>query len=149
MIQLGMAQQVPYRSAHPCFFIPCPEYNALHAGEHYGPGAHRARLERHVESAVVEPPAIELGGRLPDGEKLRVRSGILIANRPVRRRGEDGSITHDNRSDRHLVSLYRFTSQVERVSYVLLVYRDRRCADAELFGCGVAICRQVLALSTS
>ena len=126
MIELGMPQQVPNRPGHPCFLIPRPEYNAFHPRENDGAGTHRARLQRDVESAVVEPPAIELGRCLADGEKLRVRGGILIANRPVGCGGEDRSIAHDNRPDWHLVSLYRFAGEVQCIPYVLLIDRQRR-----------------------
>ena|ERR1700687_1789570 len=149
MIQLRMPQQIFNRAGHTGFLIPCAEDNPLHPGQDYGASAHRARLKGDVESAVVQSPAIELGRCLADGEKLRVRGGILITNRPVGRGSEDRALAHYDRPDRYLVSLDRVAGEVERVSYVLLVDRQRRCGNTKWFARRFAIWRQALALSLS
>ena len=60
VIQPRVTQQVSDRAGHPGFLIPRAEHNSLHPRKDYRAGAHRARLERYVESAVVEAPPIQL-----------------------------------------------------------------------------------------
>src|SRR5690606_24077038 len=57
MVEPRVAQQVTYRPRHPRLLIPRTEDHALHAREYERARAHRARLERHVERAMVQAPA--------------------------------------------------------------------------------------------
>src|SRR5690349_13679564 len=47
------------------------------------PGAHRARLERDVERATLEPPGAQSLGGSPDGDDLGMGHGISIYFAPV------------------------------------------------------------------
>jgi len=147
MIETRMTEQVADGSRHPCFLVPRAEYDSLHSGENYCPGAHCARLQRHVERAVVEPPAIELRRRLPNREDLSVRCRILITYRAVRRGGEECALANDNGSDGNFISLPRLARESERVANVLLVQGQRAPAGGESRTYQVAICLQARARS--
>ena len=64
-----------------------------------GAGAHHTRLERHDEGAVVEPPATEHAGRVPQGQQLGVGRRVLQALPLVVASGDDQPVTHDHRAD--------------------------------------------------
>ena len=59
VIEARVAQQVFDRAGHPGFLIPRAEHDSLHPRKDDRAGAHRARLERYVEGAVVEAPPIQ------------------------------------------------------------------------------------------
>ena len=62
-------------------------------------GAHHTGLERHDEGAVVEPPATEHAGRVPQGQQLGVGRRVLQALPLVVTSGDDQTVTHDHRTD--------------------------------------------------
>src|SRR5258705_2854110 len=57
MVQAGMPQQIADGAGHPRLVVPRPEHDALHAGQDERASTHGARLQRHVERPVHEPPA--------------------------------------------------------------------------------------------
>jgi len=121
VIQPRMAEQVAHRSSHTRFLIPCTEDDALDARKNDCSRAHRARLDGHVESAVVETPAIQLGRSFANGEHFRVRGGILIAESAIACRSDDRTFAHDHGANRHFIAPAGFAGDVERVTNVLLV----------------------------
>jgi len=116
-----MAQQIFDRSGHSRLVIPRTEYDPLHAGKDDTPGAHGARLQRHVERAIVQTPALELGRCLAYREQLRVSGRVLITNGSIARGGYYGSVANNHGPNGDLVSLHRFTCDIEGVADVLLV----------------------------
>src|SRR5687768_17531967 len=60
VIELRMSEQVAYRTGHPRLGVPRAKHHALESSQYDRTRAHRARLERDVQRAVVEPPAIQL-----------------------------------------------------------------------------------------
>jgi len=74
-------------------------------------------------------------------------SRILIANGSIARGGYYGSVANNHGPDRDLVSLHRFTRDIESVADVLLV-RGQRARAQRCLG-DAAICPQAPALSTS
>lgn len=149
VVQAWVTQQVPNRPRHPGFFIPRAEHDSLHARKDDRARAHRARLERYVEGAVVEAPPIQLRCRFADREQLGVPGGVLITDGPITRRGDNRSVPYYNRADWNFVAQRRVAGEIESVSNVLLVGSESRCAGAErLRACGL-ICLQALALSLS
>src|SRR6266542_4945027 len=86
MIEPRVAQQISNRPCHPGFLVPRPKNYARNACEDDRSRAHCARLEGHVESAVVESPPIEVFASFADREQLGVSGSVLIANRAIVRR---------------------------------------------------------------
>ena len=59
-----------------CFGIRTSIDDAAHTRMHQRPGAHGARLERHVHGRIVEAPIRARPSGFADGDHLRVRSRI-------------------------------------------------------------------------
>ena len=67
-----------------------------------GAGAHHARLQRHDERAVVQPPGAERGGRVPQGEHLGMGGRVLEALALVVALGDRHAVAQHDRADRHV-----------------------------------------------
>ena len=59
MVQPGILHQIAEGAAGACFWIESSEYQARQSGKYDRPGTHAARLEGHIQCAVVEPPTVE------------------------------------------------------------------------------------------
>ncbi len=121
MIQLRMTKQISHRTGHSRFVVPRAENHSLDARENDRARAHRARLERDVERAVVKAPAVELLGGLADSETLGVSGRILIANGTVGGDREDRAVMNDDSAHGNFVALHRLAREIERVANELLV----------------------------
>src|SRR5687768_405533 len=53
VVEPMMPKQVGHRPDHPCLVVPGAEHHALQAREYDCPRAHSARLERHIQGAVI------------------------------------------------------------------------------------------------
>ena len=78
------------------------------ARERDGGGAHRARLQRHVEVAADQPLGAERGTGGADHQQLGVGRGVVQLARAIARRGQQRPVraNHD-RPDRDLAALCR------------------------------------------
>ena len=85
------------------------------------PRAHRARLERHIERAVLEPPAAEGAVRLADGLHLGVRAGRLLLLAAVAAAADNLAAAHDDASDRHLPRPRGLPRQQQRLLHIVFV----------------------------
>jgi hypothetical protein len=56
MIQTRVPNNVGHRTRHPRLLVERTKHEHAHPRQHDRSGAHRARLEGHVQRAVVEPP---------------------------------------------------------------------------------------------
>jgi hypothetical protein len=121
VIQARMSNNVRHGTSHPRLLLEGPEYQHAQARKHDRAGAHRARLERHVQCAVIESPRMNPACRLTNGEELRVRSGILIAYGPIRCHRDDVRIAHDDSTYRDVAVLDGVTSGGERLPEIQLV----------------------------
>lgn len=69
-----------------------------------GARAHGARLQRDVESAILQTPRVQRVGRLRNGDHLGVGRRIVQLFALVVRLGDDAVVVgNDDRADRHLV----------------------------------------------
>jgi hypothetical protein len=121
VIEPGMPKQVSHRSGHSRFVVPRSKHDALETRQYDCARAHRAWLERHVQRAVVESPAVEFRRRLANSEKFSVSGGILVADSSIARRRDYRSVANDYRANRDLVSLYRVAGEIERIADVLFI----------------------------
>lgn len=72
------------------------------AGEGDGASAHRARLQRDIEIAIVEPLRTQPARRLADSDHFGMGGRIVLGERAVASARDDLAVTHDNAADRHL-----------------------------------------------
>lgn len=70
-----------------------------------GPGAHRAGLQRHIQLAAAQPPAVQGLAGLPDAEHLGVGQRVLIQLPAVVGAGNHLVVPHDDRPDRDFSQL--------------------------------------------
>jgi hypothetical protein len=84
-------------------------------------GAHRARLEGHVEDRVRNPPPPEIRSGLAEREDLGVRRGVSPKLALVSRRGEHLPLSHDHGADRDVVVIGGTLRLAQRETHELLV----------------------------
>ena len=96
------------------FGIGRAEIEAADAGKGDGGGAHGARLERHIEVAIGEPLAAELGAGGADGEQLGMRGRVAQGERAVAGGCQHLAIgAHHHGADRHFAEVARAFGLVE------------------------------------
>ena len=91
--------RLPERAREPRLRIRRAEHDAVDPREHDGAGAHRARLQRDVERAAVQPPRARDGARLPQRQDLGVRGGVLQALARVPGGGQHLLVARDHGTD--------------------------------------------------
>jgi len=126
VIKPRVAKEITNRSGHAGLVIPCTEYHSTHTSQNQSARAHCARLEGHVQRAVVQSPAVKLRRGFTYREDFCVRCGILVPHCPIRSRSDDGRISHDHRANRNFVSAGCLAREIERIPDILLV--DEACA---------------------
>ena len=105
MIQAGVPYHVPHAAAHAGLVVVRAEHKPPQLSEHDRPGALGARLEGHVERAVVEAISAERRHSLLDGEQFGVGGGVVAGDRGVVRPGNDDAVAGDDGADGHFVEL--------------------------------------------
>src|SRR5215472_2380072 len=80
------------------FGIVCPEHDTSQPRLHDGAGAHRARLDCSIQSAVVQAVVAQLLGGPPQGKDFGVSCGIVEVDGPVVCARNDTPVLGDNRS---------------------------------------------------
>ena len=121
VVETWVAQNIADRSRHSRLRIPRTENYATDSGQHHRSSTHRARLEGHVKSAIIEAPAVQLRRRVTYRDQLGVRRSVLITHRAIVRCGDDRVIAHHNRSDRHFVLSRCVMGERNRVLHEALV----------------------------
>src|SRR4029077_1414289 len=125
VIEPGMPKQVSHRSGHSRFVVPGSKHDTLETRQYDRARAHGTWLERHVQRAVVESPAVEFRRRLANGEQLGVSRRILVADSSIACRRDYRSVANYYCANRDLVSLYRLAGEIERIPDVLFISRLR------------------------
>jgi hypothetical protein len=81
--------------------------------------AHDAGLERHVQRGAAEPIRTESLSTRAQCFDLRVRGGVVRADRPVRSHGQYGVVPDEDRADGHLTRRLSTTRRLERETHVV------------------------------
>ena len=102
MIQPRITHEIPKRAREPRLRILGAEHEARDPGQDHRTGAHRAGLERDVESTAVEPPGAHRGGGLTKREDLGMRGRVPSALALIAERGEHLLLACDHGADRHV-----------------------------------------------
>ena len=106
-----LSSDMSYREPHaPALGSSAPKYQTRDPRQYYGAHAHEARLERHIEGRVREPPSAELFCRGPYGYELGVGDRVCGKLPFVVPPGDDTALMNDDRTDRHLAFLARLFS---------------------------------------
>jgi len=84
------------------------------AGLQNRPGAHRARFQRHVKHAIVEPPATQRFGGLGDGNHLGVGCWVAQLLALVVSRSDDSFAMYNYRANWDLVFVKSLSGLIER-----------------------------------
>jgi len=80
------------------------EVEPADAGERYGGGAHRARLQGDVEIGLRQPLRAQRRAGGADGQHLGVRGGVGQLARAVAGAGENLATGRDDGANRHLAA---------------------------------------------
>ena len=96
------------------------------------PGAHRARLERHVEHAVEHPPAAERPGGLAQRDDLGVGGGVLAQLALVVPGGDHLAVVDDHRADRDVVVVQRALGLAQGQAHEVVVAGNEARATVEV-----------------
>ena len=103
MIQPGVVQQVVQGMHGAGLRIDRAIDENGNAGLEDGPGAHRARFQRDVERAAIEPPRSQRMGRLGDGDHLGVGRGIVELLSLIVGAGDHLAMVDNRRADGHFI----------------------------------------------
>jgi hypothetical protein len=117
VVQARVLDEVLQRAAHPGLRVARAEDQVGDPGEHDRAGAHRARLQRHVERAPEQAP---VAGRLrgaTDGDHLRVCRRVLQGVREVVPGRDQLAVAHDHRADRNLSDRLRAARLLDREAH--------------------------------
>ncbi len=88
------------------FGIGRAEIEAADAGKGDGGGAHGAGFERHIEVAIAQPFAAELGAGGADGEQLGMRGRVAHGEGAVAGAGQHLAVgAHHHGADRHFAEV--------------------------------------------
>jgi serine protease len=122
MVESWVGEYVQDAAASPGLGVFGAEHHPRHPCQHDRPGAHRARLERHIQRRVEHPPAPERAGRLAQGNDLGVGGGVL-SKLPLVVAGTYhlAALAHHDRADRHVVVFQRTLGLAERQAHEVLV----------------------------
>ena len=145
MVQARLGEHVEHAARRPRLRVGRAVDDARHAREHDRAGAHRARLERHVEHGVEQPPAAApLRGRPAARASRRARSGpggarARCARRPPPRPRGRPPRRRERRRDRAPCGPPRSRSRIQSSSITPLLSEARR-------GCGATSSRRECSL---
>ena len=114
MVQHRTVEQVEAAARGTCLGIGGPIDEVSETGVDHRARAHRARLERDDEGAVVEAPVTDLRGRVAQRQDLGVSCWIAGELALVVARREHVAITHDDRTDGHVAVFEGGARLVER-----------------------------------
>jgi hypothetical protein len=125
VVESRILHEVPERSREARLRIGRTEHDTIDAGEHDRSGAHRTRLERHVQRAAVQPPPLPDRGGLAYREDLGMSRGVA-AELALVPRGPDLSIlAYDHRTDRDVAVVRAPARERQRAAHPRLVSRHR------------------------
>src|SRR6478672_13004443 len=88
---------------------------------HRGAGAHRTRLFRHKQIAIVQSPVAERCCRLRYSQNLRVRSRVLQHFDLIIPAANDAPVLRDHRADRHFVAGRGFGGETQGLAHERLI----------------------------
>ena len=102
VVETGVGAEVVQRTARSRLGIGCRKNQPAQARRHQGPSAHGARLQRHVEGRIDQPPGADGPGRLTYSQNLGVRRGVAGSLPGVGAPADDFAFLHDHRAHRYL-----------------------------------------------
>ena len=76
MVQPRLAEHVENAAGGAGLWVWGTDHDPWNAGKHDRAGAHRARLEGHIESRCRQPPSAQLAGRLAQDQHLGMSGRI-------------------------------------------------------------------------
>src|SRR4029077_18958276 len=103
--------------------VRCSEDDERDASKDGGAGAHRARLDGHVERAIRQPPACDGACGLANGDDLGMRGRIRIDLSTIAGARDDLAVAHDRGPDRHVAVFRRKTPFLDGHTHEALVVR--------------------------
>jgi len=123
MIQARHLKEIDHAAGCAAPRIGTAKNHAANADVEERAGAHRTRLFRHEEVAIVQSPVANRGFRLGNGEHLRMRSGVLEHLHLVEGAGNDPACAHDDRAYRHFFFCESFAGQAQGLVHESFVCR--------------------------
>ena len=127
VVEPGHLEQVEQAARGTPFGVAAPENYAAQPRMDDCARAHRAGFLRHVKIAVRKPPVADFSLRLGNGKHFRVGGRILEQLDLIPRTGDDRSLAHDNRADRHLLGSKRFPRLPQGLAHEIFLARKFHC----------------------
>lgn len=124
VIQRCALQQIDPSSSGSAFWISATEDHPPQPRVHNRPGAHRARLLRHVKVAVIQSPVAHRFLRLSDCQHFRMSGCVLQRLDLIPRARDDLPLTHDHRSNGHLLRVVGTSRLPQRLPHEKIVARQ-------------------------
>ena len=124
VIQVRGLEEIPEAASTTAFGIGAAEDHAPHPAMHDGSGTHGAGLFGDIKIAIGEPPIADGALGLGEREHFGVRRGILEGLDLVPSSRDDGSLMHDDSSDRHFMLSRGFASLPQGFPHEIGVVED-------------------------
>jgi hypothetical protein len=100
VVQTGFVRKVEHRSTRPRLRISRAEHEPRDPCQDNGPETHGARLERHKQRRIDQPPPAKSFRTFLDHDEFRMGRRILPGFAMIMSSSEDGSLMHEDRPDR-------------------------------------------------
>src|SRR5882762_4534005 len=121
MVHPSRVEELGCGPHRPGLFVGCAEDDEGDASEDRRTGAHRARLDRHIERAIRETPATERASGFAYREDFGVCGRVRIDFATVARTRDDRAVTHDRRADRDVAVVRSEAPFLEGVAHEAIV----------------------------
>ena len=115
-------EQVYQRAARAGLRVGCTVVHGFHARVDERACAHRARLERNVQIAAVQPPAAQLFARLLDGLDFCMVQCVFLCFPSVASASDNFAVADNHRADRHFALVRRLLRQFECGLHVFFLF---------------------------
>ena len=122
VVEPPIFEQVHQAAAAAGFGIRGAVVDLLDTGENDRARAHGAGFERDVKARALEPPALEVGGGLRDGEDFGVGGGVLEDLALVVGLADDLAVMDDNAADGHLAGLAGLLGLAEGALHISRIF---------------------------
>ena len=105
VVQRLIGKHIQHRSCSPRFRLACTKHHTLETRMQRGPAAHGARLQGHIQSAVVQPVVAQSLCCSTHSIDLGMRRGVVACQRYVVRSGNHLPCPDHHSPHRHFACL--------------------------------------------
>ena len=123
MVERGLGKQVEQRTGRARFGVGRAKNHARQPRVQHGPGAHGARLQRHIQRAALQPVIAQRPRGLAQGGDFGMRAGVMRAHAGIASGGDAAPVLDHHRAHRHFAARCRFMRGLQGQAHPAGVFR--------------------------